>query len=67
MNNSIIPKNLDSNLLSSISKKLVNISARVTPNNRQVIKAYSYDYDIKVSATRYPNGTIVETRTYKPR
>lgn len=40
-----------------------SLSARVTETGRQVLK-FKSDGD-KYSATRYPNGTIVETRTIR--
>ena len=42
-----------------------SLSARVTPTSRQVLKLTSGT--TKYSATRYPNGTIVETRTIRPK
>ena len=40
------------------------LEARVTKTERQVIKIQKDD--VKLSATRYPNGRIVETRSYDP-
>lgn len=69
MQNSIISGNHNSGFITNIFNMLTkpgdSFSARVTPNNRQVIKACSDG--VKMSATRYPNGTIVETRTIRPR
>lgn len=42
-----------------------NASAYVTKSNRQVIKIIKNNGKSKYSATRYPNGTTVETRTNK--
>lgn len=39
-------------------------SARITDTGRQVLKISNSDG--KISATRYPNGTVVETRTFRP-
>ena len=41
------------------------LSARITKSNRQVLKIKNNDGLIKYSATRYPNGTVVETKTTK--
>lgn len=41
------------------------LSARITKNNRQVLKIKNNDGLTKYSATRYPNGTVVETKTTK--
>jgi len=38
--------------------------AYVTPTLKQVIKIVKDD--VKISAVRYPNGRIVETRSYMP-
>lgn len=38
--------------------------ARITDSNRKVIKAQIGDK--KISAVQYPNGRIVETRSYFP-
>ena len=40
--------------------------AKVTKSGRQVIKVHTYDKG-KHSATRYSNGTIVETHTTRPK
>ena len=40
------------------------LEARVTENGRQVINVTKGD--AKFSAVRYPNGRIVETRSYIP-
>ena len=42
-----------------------NMSARVTDSGRQVLKISTDNGTAKYSATRYPNGTIVETKTTK--
>lgn len=42
-----------------------SLIAKVTPSNRQVIKINTAS--LKMSATRYPNGTVVETRSIRPR
>ncbi len=41
------------------------LEARVTNSNRKVLKASTDGGNSKYSATQYPNGTIVETRTTK--
>lgn len=41
------------------------VEARVTDSNRKVLKVSTDGGDSKYSATQYPNGTIVETRTTK--
>lgn len=42
------------------------MSACVTNNGRQVFKVSKDNGNIKYSATRYQNGTVVETKTTKP-
>jgi hypothetical protein len=42
-----------------------NMSARITDTNRKVLKVSKNDGADKYSATQYPNGTIVETKTTK--
>lgn len=54
--------NIVSSLLSSPGDEL---SARKTKSGRDVIKINKDNGKIKRSATRYPNGTIVETITKK--
>lgn len=44
-----------------------NLSARVTESNRKVLKIETNNGNTKYSATQYPNGTIVETKTTKKR
>ncbi len=41
------------------------MEARVTDNNRKVFKMSKNNGNSKYSATQYPNGTIVETKTTK--
>lgn len=41
------------------------LSARVTDSNRKVLKVEKDNGDFKYSATQYPNGTVVETKTTK--
>lgn len=41
------------------------LEARVTDSNRQVVKIQKNNGKNKYSATRYPNGTIVETKVTK--
>lgn len=41
------------------------LSARVTDSNRKVLKVEKDTGDFKYSATQYPNGTVVETKTTK--
>lgn len=41
-----------------------HLEARITDNNRKVIKVQVGDK--KFSTTQYPNGRIVETRSYFP-
>ena len=42
-----------------------NLSARVKKTDRQVLKTQKNNGKHKYSATRYPNGTVVETKTTK--
>jgi len=42
------------------------LSARVTDTGRQVVKVETNNGANKYSATRYKNGTVVETKTTKP-
>lgn len=42
-----------------------SLEARVTDSNRQVLKISTNEGTNKYSATKYPNGTVVETRTTK--
>ena len=42
-----------------------NLSARVTDSGKQVLKVSKNNGKSKYSATRYPNGTLVETKTTK--
>ena len=42
-----------------------NLSARITNTNRKVLKVETENGNSKYSATQYPNGTIVETKTTK--
>lgn len=42
------------------------MSARITSTNRQVLKISKNNGRSKYSATRYPNGTVVETKTIRP-
>ncbi|MPN59569.1 hypothetical protein SDC9_207290 [bioreactor metagenome] len=63
-------KNQNSNEISNITNPLSalqnpgdNMSARVTDSNRKVLKVETGN--TKYSATQYPNGTIVETKTTK--
>lgn len=41
------------------------LEACITDTNRQVIKLQKDDGNSKYSATRYPNGTVVETKVTK--
>ena len=41
------------------------MSARVTKSGRQVAKVSKDNGNSKYSATRYANGTVVETKTTK--
>lgn len=43
-----------------------HLEARVTQTGRQVIKMSTDNGPTKYSATRYPTGTVVETRVTKP-
>ena len=70
MNNLFVPNSKHSGSVFGLISGLIrnpgdSLSARVTPNNRQVIKLNTST--IKYSATRYPTGTIVETRTIRPK
>lgn len=51
---------------SGLRKPGDELSARVTDTNRQVLKVKTNNGKNKYSATRYPNGTVVETKTTKP-
>lgn len=50
---------------SILSKPGDKASARITKTRREVLKISTDKGSRKYSATRYPNGTIVETRTTK--
>ena len=52
----------DSGFLQTPGDKL---EARVTDTNRRVLKVSKDNGKSKYSATQYPNGTLVETRTTK--
>lgn len=41
------------------------LEARVTNSNRQVLKIQEDNGKAKYSATKYPNGTVVETKVTK--
>ena len=43
------------------------LEARITRSNRQVVKIQTDNGNSKHSATRYPNGTVVETTVTKPK
>ena len=43
------------------------LEARITDTNRRVIKVHRNNGADKYSATQYPSGTIVETKTTKRR
>jgi len=60
-------KNFLSNLFSNsvLQKPGDEISARITTSGRQVLKVSKDNGNTKYSATRYANGTIVETKTTK--
>ena len=53
------------NPLSAIKNPGDELSARVTNTNRKVLKVVTDEGNSKYSATQYPNGTIVETKTTK--
>lgn len=59
------------NFLSSIFNNSIlqkpgdQVSARVTDSGRQVLKVSKDEGKSKYSATRYQNGTVVETKTTK--
>jgi hypothetical protein len=53
------------NPLSALQKPGDNMSARVTNTNRKVLKIETDNGRSKYSATQYPNGTVVETKTTK--
>lgn len=42
-----------------------NLVARVTNSGKKVVKIETNNGNSKYSATKYPNGTIVETKTTK--
>jgi len=58
-------KNFLVNLSTGLSNPGDRAEARVTESNRQVLKVSKDEGNEKYSATRYSNGTIVETRTTK--
>ena len=60
-------KNSVSNLLNNpiLQKPGDEMSARVTKSGRQVAKVSKDNGNSKYSATRYANGTVVETKTTK--
>lgn len=41
------------------------LEARITSSNRKVVKVSKSNGKAKYSATQYPNGTLVETKTTK--
>ena len=41
------------------------LEARITKAKRQVVKVEKDDGNSKYSATKYPNGTVVETKVKK--
>jgi len=53
------------NPLSAIQNPGDKLSARVTNTYRKVLKVETNNGESKYSATQYPNGTIVETKTTK--
>lgn len=57
-----IVKNIKTNILENPGDR---IEARITPSKRKVLKVNKNNGFYKYSATQYPNGTIVETRTTK--
>lgn len=52
-----------SNPLDLVKNPGDNLSARVTSSGRKVLKLETGD--TKYSATQYPNGTVVQTKTIK--
>jgi|BioPla2DNA2_1021312.scaffolds.fasta_scaffold170918_1 type IV secretory pathway TraG/TraD family ATPase VirD4 len=54
-----------SNPLSALRNPGDALSARITDTNRKVVKLVTDEGKSKYSATQYPNGTIVETKTIK--
>ena len=71
MSKNEIAKNVGAIIINWFSSWLENpgdkISARITDTGRKVIKAEKNNGADKYSATQYPNGTVVETKTTKPR
>lgn len=55
----------NSNHLNALTKPGDKMSARVTDSYRKVVKVETNNGNNKYSATQYPNGTIVETKTTK--
>lgn len=53
------------NPLSALQNPGDKLSARVTNTSRKVLKVETDNGNSKYSATQYPNGTIVETKTTK--
>lgn len=58
------------NLLEVLGSAILNkpgdeLSARVTPAERRVLKVHIDDGKKKYSRTEYKNGTVVETKTTK--
>lgn len=41
------------------------LEARITQSGRKVLKIHKENGNLKYSATQYPNGTVVETKSTK--
>ncbi|MDE6132315.1 MAG: hypothetical protein K2G04_02905 [Oscillospiraceae bacterium] len=54
----------DANL--KLEKPGDNLSARITPSGREVIKVYKNNGAEKYAAVKYPNGKIVKTKSEPP-
>lgn len=53
------------NILDTVTNPGDKLELRVTNSNRKVLKLQKENF--KYSATKYPNGTIVETKVTKAR
>lgn len=56
---------LNTNPLGMLQNPGDNLSARITKTNKKVLKLETNNGNSKYSATQYPNGTVVETKTTK--
>lgn len=61
-NNNLTTSESTTSILEKPGDKL---DARITDSNRQVVKISKDSGNTKYSETRYPNGTVVQTRSIK--